>query len=117
MRGRVVDRGDCVVVETADAPSRVFTNLLVLPAPPRADEIELWTERFAAELPGRGHLALRWANQLGPAEELRAAGFDVHVLRTMLADDIVAPAPAPSSLAPLPAASSLRELSVDELRS
>ena len=50
-RGRVVDRGDCIVVETPDQPRRGSTNRLVLAEPPRADDIARWTKRFADELP------------------------------------------------------------------
>ena len=105
-RGRVVDRGDCIVVETPDQPRRGSTNRLVLAEPPRADDIARWTKRFADELPAREHVALSWAGELGPSAELRAAGFELLVLQALAAHELAAATHV---------ALELRELRVDEL--
>src|SRR5205823_10466181 len=59
-RGRVIDRGDCLVVRTPDDPSYYDGNLLVFPAPLHAGELPAWTARFADELPDIRHRSFRW---------------------------------------------------------
>jgi ribosomal protein S18 acetylase RimI-like enzyme len=80
--GTITDRGDYLVVRTAD-PTYYFGNVLVLPAPPQVGEVAYWTRRFADEFrayPGVRHVAFRWdgsAGDPGARDELRAAGFTI----------------------------------------
>lgn len=96
-RGRVIDRGDYLVVETPDNPSFYDGNVLVLPAPPQVGEVAYWTRRFEAELgknPAIKHVALWWdgiAGDTGAADELRAAGFTITTSQVMTAEEVLAP--------------------------
>lgn len=107
MRGRVVDRGDYLVVRTPDDPSYYYGNLLVFPAAPEPADVPVWLARFAEELPDARHRAFMWDGPTGDTGALVEAGFVVEVTQALVADDNdVLPAPAPA----LP----LRELTADE---
>lgn len=87
-RGRVIDRGDYLVVETPDDPGYYYGNLLVLPAPPQLGEVAFWSRRFADELGERSHTTLWWdgtTGDLGAADELLAAGFTLEQPQVMTA--------------------------------
>nr|HEX4316908.1 GNAT family N-acetyltransferase [Kofleriaceae bacterium] len=112
-RGRVVDRGDCLVVRTPDDPSYYAGNLLVLPQVPARGELAGWLARFADELSDAPHRAFAWdggpgaANTPGELAELVAAGFTIARQQVMAADSVVA-VPAPPELA-------IRALTPDEV--
>ena len=116
-RGRIVDRGDYLVVSTPTDPGYYYGNLLVLPAAPQVGEVAFWTRRFADEL-GRAsdagairHVTFAWdgtAGDTGAADELRAAGFVTEVSQVMTATELVAPAPTLPRM-------ELRALTADEL--
>lgn len=82
-RGTIIDRHDYLVARTPGDPSYYYGNLLVLPAPPRANEIAYWSRRFADEVgrdPNIQHVTLRWdgvTGDVGPRAELEAAGFTI----------------------------------------
>ncbi len=105
-RGRVVDRGDCLVVRTPSDPDWVDGNLLVMPAAPPAGELAAWLARFVAELPDVPYRSLRWDGPPGDTAELVAAGFTVDILQVMVADAVVIAAPP---------ALPVRELTADEV--
>jgi GNAT superfamily N-acetyltransferase len=96
-RGRIVDRGDYIVVVTPDDPGYYYGNLLVLPAPPQVGEVAYWTRRFGEELghdPAIRHVTLWWDGITGDAgarDELVAAGFTIETSHVMVADDVNAP--------------------------
>src|SRR4051794_36342721 len=107
-RGRVVDRGDYVVIETPDDPGYYFGNLLVFPAPPQVGEVGFWTRRFEEELganPAIRHVTFRWdgtTGDPGAAEELRAAGFTIETSLVMTASQVTArPVAPPLEIRPL----------------
>jgi GNAT superfamily N-acetyltransferase len=111
-RGTIVDRGDYLVACTPDDPEYYYGNLLVLPHPPRANEISSWTRRFTDELrhPAIKHVTLCWdgiTGDVGPRAELVAAGFEVDVDIVMTAQTVRA--------APVPAGIAIRPLEPDEL--
>ncbi|MDB4959901.1 MAG: family N-acetyltransferase [Myxococcales bacterium] len=95
-RGRIVDRGDYVVVETPDDPGYYYGNLLVLPAPPQVGEVAFWTRRFEEELganPAIRHVTFWWdgiTGDPGAADELRAAGFRIEKSLVMTAEAVAA---------------------------
>ena len=91
-RGRVIDRGDCLVVRTPDEPGYYDGNLLVLPAVPA--DVAAWNARFVEEVPDAHHRAYRWDGPPGDAAPLLADGFTVDVHVVMVADDLIAPATA-----------------------
>ena len=96
-RGVVSDHENYLVVATPDDPTYYFGNLLVLPAPPQVGEVAYWTRKFGEEFakePAIRHVTLRWdgiAGDLGAADELRAAGFEVEVTQVMTARTVTAP--------------------------
>jgi len=96
-RGRVIDRGDYMVVETPDDPNYYDGNVLVLPAAPQVGEVGFWTRRFNDELgknPAIKHVSLWWdgtTGDVGAREELEAAGFTIMTSQVMVADEIDAP--------------------------
>jgi GNAT superfamily N-acetyltransferase len=91
LRGRVLDRGDYVVVSTPDDPTYYDGNYLALPAAPQVGEVAYWTRRFGEELghdPEVRHVALRWdgtAGDVGARDELVAAGFTIDVHQALTA--------------------------------
>jgi GNAT superfamily N-acetyltransferase len=93
-RGTVTDRGDYIVVETADDPGYYYGNLLVLPAAPQVGEVAYWTRRFADELgkkPGIDHVTFWWdgvGGDAGATDELAAADFTIERSIVMTADAI-----------------------------
>ena len=104
-RSKITDRGDYLVVETPDDPGYYYGNLLVLPAPPQPGEVALWVQRFTDELgaPDIHHVTLWWdgiTGDVGPADELRAAGFTIETSQVMIADDVHGPALAVRRLSP-----------------
>ena len=87
--GRVVDRGDYLVIETARNPGYYWGNLLVFPHPPEAADLEAWPKQFEhefAEQPGVRHMTLAWdttTGELGVAADFVERGFKLsssHVL-------------------------------------
>lgn len=114
-RGRVIDRGDYLVVETPDNPGYYDGNVLVLPAPPQVGEVAYWTRRFADELgknPAIKHVTLWWdgiTGDAGAVDELRAHGFTILTNQVMVADEVVAPTP------PFEPALPVRPLASDEV--
>jgi GNAT superfamily N-acetyltransferase len=99
-RGRTIDRGDYVVIETPDDPGYAYGNLLVLPAAPQVGEVAYWTRKFEAELGGPSitHVTFWWdgiAGELGAESELIAANFAIERNLVMTATRISAP---PSAL-------------------
>ena len=109
MRGQVIDRAAYTIARTPDDPSYYHGNQLVLPAPPRAGEVGLWTRRFAEEIgadPQIRHVSLRWdgvAGDPGARVELEAAGFVLETDQVMTAGAIVAPPAVGVELRPLDA--------------
>lgn len=110
-RGRILDRGGYMVVETPDDPGYFHGNLIVLPSPPRPGEVAHWIRVFDDELganPAIRHVTLTWdgiTGDEGAGDELRAEGFqvDTHVVMAAESVDLTA--------SPLP----LRELAPDEV--
>ena len=93
-RGRVVDRGDCIVVETPDDPGWQDGNYLVVPRAPRAGELAGAIARFVAELGAQRAPVLRWDDPRGtpaPERELVAAGLVADRFDLMTAREVVAP--------------------------
>ena len=79
-RGRTIDRGDYVVIETPEDPGYAYGNLLVLPAAPQVGEVAYWTRKFEAELgrPSITNVTFWWdgiAGDVGAESELIAANF------------------------------------------
>jgi GNAT superfamily N-acetyltransferase len=102
-RGRIIDRGDYLVVETPDDPGYYYGNLLVMPAPPQVGEVAFWTRRFHDHFPDAEHVTLWWDGIRGDAgaeHELVAAGFTLEPSLVMVADAIAA-APAALPVRPL----------------
>jgi GNAT superfamily N-acetyltransferase len=107
-RGRILDRGDYLVVETPDDPGYYYGNLVVMPAAPQVGEVAFWTRRFHEHFPDAEHVTLWWdgiRGDTGAEAELVAAGFTLERSVVMVADAIAA----------APAALPLRELSPDEI--
>src|SRR6266852_2897042 len=75
----VTDRGDYLVVRTADNPDFHWGNFLLLGAWPGPGTGDGWLARFAAEFPRAGHVALGVDAMREPAEispEFLAAGLE-----------------------------------------
>jgi GNAT superfamily N-acetyltransferase len=110
-RGTLIDRGDCLVIETPDDPGYYYGNVLVLPEPPRPGEVAHWRQRFEAELgtnPEIRHVTFVWdgiADDAGAVAELEAAGFVLEHTQVMIA----------SAIAPQPVEADLRPLATDEV--
>lgn len=110
-RGRIVDRGHYLVVETPDDPGYFHGNLIVLPAAPRPGEVAHWIRVFDDELgtnPAIRHVTLTWdgiTGDEGAGDELRGEGFVVDTHLVLVADSVdTAPAPLP-----------IRELAADDV--
>lgn len=107
-RGRILDRGDYIVVETPDDPGYYYGNLVVMPAPPQVGEVAFWTRRFHDHFPDAEHVTLWWDGIRGDAgaeDELVAAGFTLERSVVMVAD----------AIASAPAILPLRELAALEI--
>ena len=110
-RGRIIDRGGYLVVETPGDPDYFHGNLLVLPAPPQPGEVAQWMRTFEDELGGNPairHITLWWdgiTGDEGAGDELRDEGFRIDTHAAMVAE-AVDPTPAP-----LP----IRALATDEV--
>lgn len=105
-RGKITDRGDYLVVETADDPGYFHGNVLVLPAAPQVGEVAYWTRRFESELGANKTVTLWWdgiTGDVGAATELRAAGFTITTNQVMVADAVSAPEPSGFEVRPLAA--------------
>jgi GNAT superfamily N-acetyltransferase len=90
-RGRVIDRGDYIVVETPDEPGWIDGNYLALPRAPSAGELPHWEQTFAEELSPDYAVSLRWDDDSPAGPELAAAGFEVETFDMMTASDVLAP--------------------------
>ena len=85
----VIGRDDCLVVRTPDNPTYYWGNCLILPQPPRDDELGAWLARFQQEIgalqPASRHVAVGVNTPYGgeclPAWQ--AAGFELHVNAVM----------------------------------
>jgi GNAT superfamily N-acetyltransferase len=104
-RGTITDRGDYLVVETPDDPTYYNGNLLVLQAAPQVGEVAFWLRRFESELSGKNHaikhVTLWWdgiSGDAGAVDELKAAGFAVHVNSVMVADSAPAAVETPAGI-------------------
>jgi GNAT superfamily N-acetyltransferase len=121
MRGRVIDRGDYLVVETPDNPGYYDGNVLVLPAAPQVGEVHYWTRRFIDELgknPAIKHVSLWWdgtTGDEGAASELRAAGFTLMTNQVMVAERGTRAGEATTKYETAGAPITIRELSPDEV--
>lgn len=110
-RGRVLDRGNYIVVETPDDPGYYHGNLLVLPAAPQIGEVSYWMRKFHEELGGNPaikHVTLCWdgiTGDEGAGDELRGAGFTLDTHQVMVAEHVDAE----------PAALPTRALGADEV--
>jgi ribosomal protein S18 acetylase RimI-like enzyme len=99
-RGRIVDRGTYLVVETPDDPGYYHGNLLVLPAPLQPGELPHWLRKFHDELghkPTIKHVTLCWdgiTGDEGAGDELRDAGFVIDTHTVMVAESVEAYTPA-----------------------
>ncbi|MCX5746694.1 MAG: GNAT family N-acetyltransferase [Proteobacteria bacterium] len=96
-RGRVVDRGDYIVVTSPEQPHYYYGNLLVLRAAPQVGEVSYWCRKFAEELghdPAIRHVTFAWDDPTGATgarDELVDAGFTVEVNAVMTATTVTAP--------------------------
>lgn len=93
LRGRIIDRGDYLVVETPDDPGYHYGNLLVLPAAPQPGNVARWLERFSEEFrsPAIRHVTLVWDGitaDVPATAELLAAGFTLETSLTMVSEHI-----------------------------
>jgi len=107
-RGRVLDRGDYLVVETPANPNYYYGNLLLLAAAPQVGEVSYWVRKFHEELGGNPaikHVTLAWDDPTGDPGargELETAGFTVETNQVMTATEVHA--------APVDPAIAIREL-------
>lgn len=116
LRGRIVDRGDYLVVTTPDDPGYYYGNLLVLPAAPQIGEVAFWVRRFGDEFkdPAIQHVTLVWdgtQGEVGAREELEAAGFTIDRSQTMTARVRELPRPIGARIGDV----ELRALAADEV--
>ncbi len=91
----VTDRGDYLVVRTADNPDFHWGNFLLLGGWPGPGTGDGWLARFAAEFPRAGHVALGvditdWAGRALPAE-FRGAGLELEHATVLICADIRPP--------------------------
>ena len=89
-RGKIIDKGDYLVVVTPDDPGYYYGNLLVLPAAPQVGEVAFWTRRYRDELP-LAHITFWWDGTTGDAgavDELEEAGFTIERALVMTAEAI-----------------------------
>ncbi|WP_189071526.1 GNAT family N-acetyltransferase [Deinococcus sedimenti] len=75
-------RADCTVVRSPANPTFWWGNFLLMPALPAPGDLEAWEATFQREFPGAAHRvygvdAPGLALSGPPAEEFRAAGYDV----------------------------------------
>ena len=101
-RGQIIPRTGYTVVRTPSDPGYYFGNLLLLPQPPTADAIALWTARCKQEFadPAYQHATLWWdEGEVAPATRdiLNWAGFAMEQTHVLTRD-----AATPFPLAPLP---------------
>ncbi|RJL31995.1 GNAT family N-acetyltransferase [Bailinhaonella thermotolerans] len=76
----VTDRGDHLVVRTAENPGYRWGNFLLLEKAPGPGEVERWVDVFRREFPRAGHVAIGVDGvdgELGTPDEWRAAGLSV----------------------------------------
>lgn len=100
--GRVVDRGEYLVVETPGNPGWYFGNLLVFGRGPGEGDFARWTALFREEFahaPGVRHVNFAWrveGDELGVAGPFLAAGFRLEV-NPILAARRLRPPPRPNA--------------------
>ena len=123
-RGSVRDRGDYLVARTPDDPGYYYGNLLALPRALAPGELPERLARFARELgdePAIRHVTLCWDGvdgDLGAADELTAAGFELERLAGMVATELAAaPAPRDLELRPLAPSELVRTVDLDPVMS
>ncbi len=81
--GRVEDRGDYIVAESADNPTYCWGNLLIMREAPQTGDMERWTRLFDEEFSGRTevkHQTLAWDSPEGNEGDTApfvAAGFEI----------------------------------------
>jgi GNAT superfamily N-acetyltransferase len=104
-RGRIIDRGNYLVVETPDDPGYYHGNLLVFAAPPQPGELAAWLRTFDDELGGNPairHVTFCWdgiSGDAGAVDELTDAGFQIDTHEVLAADSVeVSPATLPIRL-------------------
>jgi ribosomal protein S18 acetylase RimI-like enzyme len=79
---KITERDDCIVLRTPANPTYYWGNCLILPAPPRDDEVARWLARFddeiASQQPASTHRAfgINAATLSDPLPSWRAAGID-----------------------------------------
>ncbi len=96
---QVEDRGDHLVLRSADNPSFWWGNFLLLPQVPAPEETDAWLERFARTYPAGTHVALGFDGTDGRMEDLTAfadRGLTCEALTVMSATEVTPP-PRPNS--------------------
>jgi len=92
--GEVVTRDRYTVVRTPSNPQFRWGNYLIYPDPPRAEDVPLWTQDFAREIPGTPHVLLGWDRPDGAAgavDAFVAEGFTVDRTVVLTASAVVRP--------------------------
>jgi GNAT superfamily N-acetyltransferase len=101
--GRILDRGDYLVVQTPTNPDFYWGNFLIFQDPPAADDAIRWRQCFAEEIggpPRTTHETFGWDSpegELGQAEPFLAQGFRL-IRSTVLAAGKLRP---PAHVAPV----------------
>lgn len=90
----IADRGDHLVVRTADNPNFWWGNFILLERPPEPGEGQRWVDRFHEEFPHGRHLAIGVDAPAGTAEDLQPfadLGLKVETSSVMTARSVHAP--------------------------
>jgi ribosomal protein S18 acetylase RimI-like enzyme len=85
---RIEDRGDHLIVTTAQIPTYWWGNFVLVAGVPTDDECERWLDRFGSEFPGAGHVAIgldRTTGSLADVLWFTARGFSAEALAVMTA--------------------------------
>jgi GNAT superfamily N-acetyltransferase len=91
---QVEDRGDHLVVRSPHNPTHWWGNFLLLEHAPQARDTDVWLDRFAAEFPDAGHVALGFDGvdgRVGDAAALTEHGLRVETATVMTATAVRAP--------------------------
>ncbi|HSP64943.1 MAG TPA: GNAT family N-acetyltransferase [Candidatus Deferrimicrobium sp.] len=91
---RIEDRGDHLVVTSADAPTYWWGNFVLVETVPNPSDCEGWLDVFAVAFPGAAHRAIGFDGTAGVLADLAwftARGFNTEALAVMTATAVPSP--------------------------
>lgn len=95
--GKVIDRGDYIVVRTDSRPQYFWGNYLIMNHPPDDGDFHKWIDLFESEIGSReqrGFMAITWdsvTGEQGRLEKFFEAGFSINKSIILTAEKVLQP--------------------------